>query len=119
MPGGDRTGPRGMGAMSGRGAGYCGGSDTAGYARPGARGHIGPGQSIWGRGGGGPWRWRHWFSATGRYRRGPFGGVGPDARQPDPEIDRQLLETRAAALEEELDSIRKRLEGFKPAPEGE
>ena len=26
MPGGDRTGPMGMGPMTGRGAGYCGGA---------------------------------------------------------------------------------------------
>ncbi|TES94528.1 MAG: hypothetical protein E3J87_00110 [Candidatus Cloacimonadota bacterium] len=30
MPGGDGTGPRGMGPMTGRAAGYC-----AGYSRPG------------------------------------------------------------------------------------
>jgi hypothetical protein len=29
MPGGDRTGPMGMGSKTGRGAGYC-----TGYARP-------------------------------------------------------------------------------------
>ena len=31
MPGGDRTGPSGMGSMTGRGAGYC-----AGYSAPGS-----------------------------------------------------------------------------------
>ena len=31
MPGGDRTGPRGMGSGTGRGAGYCSGSDEPGY----------------------------------------------------------------------------------------
>ena len=34
MPGGDRTGPMGTGPMTGRGAGYCAGFQTAGYANP-------------------------------------------------------------------------------------
>lgn len=45
MPGGDRTGPMGMGPMTGRGAGYC-----AGFSGRGRRG---------GRG------WRNRFYATG------------------------------------------------------
>lgn len=32
MPRGDRTGPDGAGAMTGRGAGFCNGYDTPGYA---------------------------------------------------------------------------------------
>ena len=32
MPAGDGTGPMGMGPMSGRGAGYCGGYDAPGAA---------------------------------------------------------------------------------------
>lgn len=31
MPRGDRTGPAGAGSMSGRGAGFCAGFNTAGY----------------------------------------------------------------------------------------
>lgn len=31
MPRGDRTGPAGAGPMSGRGAGFCAGFDTAGF----------------------------------------------------------------------------------------
>ena len=34
MPGGDGTGPQGLGPMTGRGAGYCAGFDTPGYANP-------------------------------------------------------------------------------------
>ena len=32
MPSGDRTGPRGLGARTGRGLGYCAGNDTPGSA---------------------------------------------------------------------------------------
>lgn len=31
MPGGDRTGPRGLGSRTGRGLGYCAGYDAPGY----------------------------------------------------------------------------------------
>ncbi|MFX0081179.1 MAG: DUF5320 domain-containing protein [Candidatus Hodarchaeota archaeon] len=33
MPSGDRTGPRGLGSMTGRGLGYCAGYDTPGYTK--------------------------------------------------------------------------------------
>ena len=52
MPKGDRTGPAGMGPMSGRGFGYC-----AGYAMPGYAGR-------------GPVRGAEWFSGFFRYGRG-------------------------------------------------
>jgi hypothetical protein len=48
MPGGDRTGPRGLGSRTGRGLGYCAGYDMPGYTK-------GPGLGLgrgWGRGGG-------------------------------------------------------------------
>ena len=34
MPAGDRTGPSGMGPMTGRAAGYCAGNDMPGYMNP-------------------------------------------------------------------------------------
>ena len=34
MPRGDRTGPGGMGPMTGRAAGYCAGSGTPGFMNP-------------------------------------------------------------------------------------
>lgn len=50
MPGGDRTGPLGLGPMTGRAAGYCAGLSVPGYANPlCGRGFWGGGR---GRGGG-------------------------------------------------------------------
>jgi len=47
MPAGDRTGPRGMGPMTGRGAGYCAGYPTPGFMNPyGGRG-FGAGYSAY------------------------------------------------------------------------
>ena len=49
MPFGDGTGPRGMGPMTGRGAGYCAGFGQPGFANPiPGRGQFGFG-SGWGR----------------------------------------------------------------------
>ena len=50
MPGGNRTGPAGMGPMTGRGAGFCAGFGAPGYANPaGGRGYFGRGRGM-GRG---------------------------------------------------------------------
>ena len=59
MPWGDRTGPSGMGPMTGRGAGYCAGYDRPGYMNPGF------GYRAFGRGGFGGHGYRHWYYATG------------------------------------------------------
>ncbi|MBN1605667.1 MAG: DUF5320 domain-containing protein [Polyangiaceae bacterium] len=68
MPGGDRTGPAGLGPMTGRGAGFCAGYPVPGFMNPGwgrgggrGWGHGGGG----GGGGGGGWRHRHRYYASG------------------------------------------------------
>ncbi len=57
MPGGDRTGPMGMGSMTGRGVGHCAGFSTAGYANtmPGRGFARGRGGRGFGRGMGFRW----------------------------------------------------------------
>lgn len=74
MPFGDGTGPRGMGPMTGRGAGYCAGFGGPGYGNPvPRRGWFGLG---WGRGWGGgygPGLGRGWGRGRGR-GRGRFWG---------------------------------------------
>ncbi len=73
MPFGDGTGPRGLGPMTGRGAGFCAGFGRPGFANPMpgypypyGYGHLAPGRPRWGRGfGRGFGRgWRRW---------GPYG----------------------------------------------
>ena len=59
MPGGDRTGPMGIGPMTGRGAGSC-----AGFAVPGLVNRV-FGAGLFGRGRGGGRGWRNMFYATG------------------------------------------------------
>jgi len=67
MPGGDGTGPLGMGPMTGRAAGFCAGYGMPGYMNPipgrgsrlrqgyGGQVGMGRGRGFWGRGRGGAW----------------------------------------------------------------
>ena len=119
MPGGDGTGPAGMGPMTGRAAGYC-----AGYAMPGFMNPVGGrGAWGWGRGGGG-WGRRNWFYATGltgwqRAAMGypaagavpyatPYAGPFAPAMSSDQQLD--MLKGQAEHFEDALQGIRKRIE---------
>jgi hypothetical protein len=112
MPGGDRTGPRGMGPMTGRGAGYCAGYATPGYVNP------FPGRGM-GRGGfGGGRGHRHWFYATGfpywaRYGGVPMAAPYGTAPYPNPMTSEQELDylrNQAKSIEDSLADINQRIE---------
>jgi len=132
MPGGDRTGPMGMGPMTGRAAGYCAGYPVPGFMNPyGGRGFGGGG---WGRGFGGRGGgrgWRHGYYATGLpgwARAGwgapawgapawgvPAAGWGmapwaPTAPGTVPETELEALKAQAKYLENSLGEIRKRVQ---------
>ena len=106
MPGGDGTGPAGMGPMTGRAAGYC-----AGYAAPGSvNPTFGRGSGGWGRGRGGGRGWRNQFYATGLtgwqragmgwpgYAPGPYGTAQMPAQQ-----ELNALKGQSEYLEDTLD----------------
>ena len=124
MPGGDRTGPMGMGGRTGRATGYCADFGTPGYANPIAGGGFGRGYlrdrstRISGFGGGGR-GWRHMFYATRQPRWMRFGGSAvphpyqAPYQKPDPEWEKQTLENQAKILRSELDAIGRRLEEIK------
>jgi hypothetical protein len=100
MPGRDRTGPMGMGMMTGRGAGVCARVGMSGYENAGLPRGFGMG---YGRGR------RNRFYATGQPGWMRFGGyAGPD-QNPDPGMERQSLKNQAEALQKELNAIKKRL----------
>jgi hypothetical protein len=121
MPAGDRTGPTGMGPMTGRGAGYCAGFGMPGYANP------VPGRGLgmrWGRGRGGSWGrgrgWRHWYYATGlpgwarsgyapAWSAPPTWAYDPYAAPPTREQEAGFLKTQAEWLKEQLDAISQRI----------
>jgi hypothetical protein len=122
MPGGDGTGPAGLGPMTGRAAGFCAGYPVPGYANPvGGRGYWGGGRGF--RGGG--WGRRNWYYATGLpgwarvgYGMPDWGGsVSPyayggasfaPAITPQQELDG--LKGQAEYFEDALDGIKKRIE---------
>ena len=91
MPGGDRTGPLGMGPMTGRGAGFC--------ARfRGGRGFGGCRGNGFGRGGG--WYFSH-----------PAYGLDdePFWEQEADKEEMSILKNQIKDLQAELDLIKKRL----------
>jgi len=122
MPGGDGTGPAGMGPMTGRAAGFCAGYPVPGYMNPvGGRGYFGMGRGG-GRGGG--WGRRNMFYATGlpgwqRFGMGypayggavPYGSPygGPSGPAPTKEQELDMLKGQAEYFEDALDGIKKRI----------
>ena len=115
MPGGDGTGPAGMGPMTGRAAGYCAGFPVPGFMNPVA------GRGFWGggRGRGGGRGWRNWFHATGLtgWQRA---GMGYPAYGVPPAYPTAYAAPfgPAATKEQELDALKGQAEYFEDALEG-
>ena len=115
MPGGNGTGPNGMGSMTGRGAGYCTGNGMPGSMNPavgrGAGFGLGRGAGFGaGRGGAfGAGRGRRFgfnYSVyTGPMSYGGYAGVS----NPNPESVRLALKNQAEALSSELELVKQRL----------
>ncbi len=103
MPRGDRTGPWGMGPMTGRRAGYCAGFDMPGYGNPGPRRGFGRGFG---------WRHRHFARGVAGwpgYGYHPAWAMPPAAPRMTQEQEAGWLKAQAADLEEELKQINERL----------
>lgn len=121
MPSGDRTGPMGMGPMSGRGAGFCAGAGAPGYANAvWGRGFgmgFGRGRGSWGRGGGRGFRagWRNAFCATGM---SGWMRAGAPYAQPAGTPDEELatLKEQAEYFGNALEEIRKHIQELEPKP---
>ncbi len=116
MPGGDGTGPAGLGSMTGRAAGYC-----AGYGAPGFMTGM-PGREFgrWPRGGG-RYGGRNRFYGTAltdwqrpaySYPGGPYGMPYEEPLSPslNKEEELNVLKGQAENLENTLNGIRKRIE---------
>ncbi len=99
MPGGDRTGPLGLGPMTGRAVGYC-----AGYSGPG----YGRGFGL-GRGRGRGFGRGFWRRGRGLWWRGTF----PEPYYfPETNVkeEKTYLENLVKDLEEEIKAIRERIQ---------
>jgi hypothetical protein len=127
MPGGDRTGPLGVGPMTGRAAGYCAGNPAPGYAYAGSGRGYGGGR---GRGGGRGWRNRYYATGLTGWQRAAWGGpawgagwgygaaVAPPPVPPasrEQEID--LLRRQAEGLGRTLDEINARIADLQGEPQ--
>lgn len=111
MPRGDRSGPMGMGARTGRGMGYCSGANAPGFANQGfgqgagmgmRRGNMGGGMGRGMRGGRGC---RNWGAAPA-YQPAPVYQAAPVQ---NPGQEHQYLQQQADMLEVELQAIKQRL----------
>ncbi len=108
MPGGDRTGPVGMGPMTGRAAGFCAGFGAPGYMNTGGgRGFgMGFGRGRGFRGGGRGWR--HWAYAAGLPGWAP--AQAPYAAAPTREQELDMLKDQSGYFEGALADLKKRIE---------
>jgi len=115
MPWGDRTGPRGQGPMTGRGAGYCGGYNMPGYTNPaGGRGFgRGFGQGYgrgYGRGGfGGGYGRGRGYGRGYDYPEPAYYPSVPVQRPPSSEEEKDYLTRMVQDLESELKSVKNRI----------
>ncbi|MDX9800141.1 MAG: DUF5320 domain-containing protein [Spirochaetia bacterium] len=124
MPGGDRTGPMGAGAITGRGAGFCAGTGMPGYANPQNRTFRGRGRGFFnpsgsygsgfgagfGRGLG-----RGFFArGMGRGFRNsffsPLSSAGYYDVENEPKNEKEYLLSEKKFLERDLEEIKKQME---------
>lgn len=103
MPRGDGTGPMGMGRMTGRGAGFCAGFATPGYANSvGFRYGFGGGRGS-----------RRMFYATGLPGWARFGYPAYDGVNEAVPAEKEFLSRQAEFLESQLEQVKKCLSSFK------
>lgn len=110
MPRGDRTGPDGMGPMTGRAAGYCGGFERPGFMN--GAGGRGMGRGFgFGRGMGFGRSGRGFFRggfAAGPYYADPY-YAAPPAPYQDREQELRSLKDQAEYLKQNMEHITKRI----------
>lgn len=106
MPGGDGTGPEGLGPGTGRAAGYCSGFSVPGFANPVPRGG-GRGRRWTGAGPG--YRYRTWAAGQSWIR--PGGAGWPERRFAglDAEDELRMLRVEIEGCERALEGMRKRV----------
>ena len=96
MPRGDRTGPAGMGPLTGRAVGYCAGRNSPGFMNP-YGGRLGAGFR---RGRGVP------YPAWGS----PYDDAYPYAPPYSAEQEKEALRGQVKFFEEQLETLRERID---------
>lgn len=123
MPGGDHTGPIGLGSRTGRGMGYCAGYGAPGFTTRRFWRRSTAQTPFWRCGRGGGFGWRNMFYATGLpgwLRFGKFfeqegSPGGADVESPR-ETELHVLKTQAAFLKSSLENVQKRLAELESQP---
>jgi len=110
MPGGDRTGPLGLGPRTGRAAGYCAGYPVPGFMNP----YVGRLHLRLGFGYGRGFRRAFWPVYSYPITPSPT-AYGGGFYQPlvEPKQEMEMLTEEAKALKEQLDTINKRVSELK------
>ncbi len=119
MPGGDRTGPSGLGPKTGRAAGYCAGYPTPGYMNsiPGrGRGGFGRGWGRGrGRGGGRGFGWQGFaYPYENPYYTNAYPAM-PYAPEINPQQEAAMLKEQSKALQEEINLVNQRIKELESA----
>lgn len=114
MPGGDRTGPMGMGPMTGRAAGYCSGYSLPGYMNPVPGRGFGRG---WGRGLGRGRGWGRGFGFRGSAFGDPYYAAPYYGSEVSPKQEAQLLKEQAKVMQDEIKAINQRIEELEAGKE--
>jgi len=107
MPGRDGTGPRGMGPVGGKDAGYCVGQQAPGYTSPGCDTGMGQG---YGRGFG---------RGRGRRFRGGIAGISDVAPTATREQELELLKRQAEYFKTAGEEISARINELETPMKGE
>ncbi len=108
MPGGDRTGPEGMGPMTGRAAGFCAGYNVPGYMNPYGGGGRGFRRNLGGRGGG--------FGRRGGFANFAYPAVqttfqpGVAPAPANEAMELEALRNQSQAIEATLSEVQKRID---------
>ena len=121
MPFGDRTGPQGLGPMTGRGAGYCAGYPAPGHMNPVPGRGFGRGRGFGGGGGFGRGRGfgrgpASWGAPYGSYAAA-YGPAYAPSYSPEDEVT--ALKNQARYFEEALQETKKRIEEMESTAEEE
>lgn len=105
MPAGDRTGPMGREARSGRGAGFCSGFGVQRYVNQAQKVGFGGRFSNWFRG------WRRRAGTTGQpgSMRGGLGEFFPGSMASGQDTEKQMLKQEIEGLQLELQRVKSRL----------
>lgn len=105
MPGFDGTGPMGMGPRTGGGRGFCASGIGATYGYGAGRGGMPRGCGYGRAWGGGRGR-------GGYVQAGPIRGGAPFAASYSPEQEISFLQSQSAALEQEIQRIKSRIDAL-------